>query len=147
MQYGSHYWVDVELPLRMNGRERNSDIAHGTSLEIVPYDLYPCPFSDHACKTWHTNSHFISLRTTANCSHEHQRTALVTTTHISSPSDAQLKLYLLLLHFPAYEGTWGVVGQLKCSLLSEFGSGSCVGTTYPVSVGCLSLALNVSDTV
>lgn len=107
LQRGSH-WAAVELPLRMDGWKRNRDWAHGISLEIVPYDLYPFPLSDNACKTWHANNNFICLRSTWNYGRECQQTALVTMSRIPSASDAWLKVYLLLIHLPAYGGTWGV---------------------------------------
>lgn len=107
LRCGSHRTA-VELPLRMDGWKRNRDWAHGISLEIVPYDLYPFLLSDNACKTRHANNNFICLQSAWNYGRERQQTVPVTMSHMPSASAACLKLYLLLLHLPACGGTWGV---------------------------------------
>lgn len=145
LRCGSHRTA-VGLPLRMDGWKRNRDWAHGISLEIVPYDLYPFLLSDKACKTRRANNNFICLRSAWNYGRERQQTVPVTTSHIPSASAACLKLYLLLLHLPACGGTWGVAGHLKRSLLSRIRMrGSCDGTSYPAAVGSLSMAPSICD--
>lgn len=145
LRCGSHRTA-VELPLRMAGWKRNRDWAHGISLEIVPYDLYPFLLSDNACKTQSANNNFICLRSARNYGRERQQTVPVPTSRIPSASAACLQLYLLLLHLPACGGTWGVASHLKRSLLSQIRTrGSGDGTSYPAPVGSLSMAPSACD--
>lgn len=120
LQCGSHRTA-VGLPLRMDGWKRNRDWAHGISLEIVPYDLYPFLLSDKACKTRRANNNFICLQSAWNYGRERQQTVPVTTSHIPSASAPALSFtYCYSICLPAEgPGEWQVTWSAHCC--PEFG--------------------------